>query len=354
VSGTAAAGDFVLGNVSYTAGGFLALGFELNASIDAANAGDDIYSLRVEATGLNDTGSLAAAVAPGAQSLVDAQVGTWRQRMGVVPVPGEGVMAPWLRMFSSSGDVDAQHRANFAGVGPLGFHQSNQGWELGLDLRPSGNIAVGVLFGSSDGSQRLDGGGSDRLDGRTFGLYGTWFGGSGLYLDLSQRWVGIDARLHAATGVSTTTASADAFNVEAGFTAWTLAGINVVPQVQYTHTRIEGVRPIHDNGSTFVSEGGVSSRGRLGVAFDRSFEASGFTVTPYGSLNLVREFDGDYDYAINDGLVGSTGTEGSSTLLELGLGARKGGLSLSGGVNWSDGGAQQGVVGGQVVVRYGW
>jgi outer membrane autotransporter protein len=260
-----------------------------------------------------------------------------------------------MRMFTSSGDEEAQHSSNFGTGGAFGFHQSNHGWELGLDSRPSEHIAFGVLLGKSDGSQQLDGGaGSNRFDSRTFGLYGTWLGANGFYVDLSQRWIGFDARLRAATGVVTTEATADAFNAEAGFTAGTLAGINVVPQLQYTHTRVEGIKPVQGGGSTFNSDGGVSSRGRLGVAFDKSFQSSGFTLTPYGSLNVVREFEGDYDYSVNGGLLGSNSTEGTSAMLELGLGARKGGLSITGGMDWIDGGAQQGVMGGQLVVRYGW
>jgi hypothetical protein len=352
VSGNSLAGDFVLGNVSYTTSGFLSLGFDLTSSVDPTNASDDVYSLQVEATGLNAMGSLAAAVAPGVQSLADAQVGTWRQRMGVVPVTGDAVVAPWLRMFSSSGDVEAQHSSNFGADGAFGFHQSNHGWELGLDYRASEHIAAGVLFGKSDGSQRLTGG-SDRLDGSTFGVYATWLGSNGFYVDLSQRRIDVDARLRATTSV-VTEAKADALNVEAGITAWTLAGVNVMPQVQYTRTSIDDVKPLQDGGSTFVSDGGASSRGRLGVAFDKSFEASGFTFTPYGSINVLRESGGEYDYAVNEGLMGSIRTEGTSAMLELGLGARKGGLSLSGGLNWTDGGAQQSVTGGQLVVRYGW
>jgi len=34
--------------------------------------------------------------------------------------------------------------------------------------------------------------------------------------------------------------------------------------------------------------------------------------------------------------------------------ARKGALSITGGLDWTDGGAMQGVGGGQLVVRYSW
>ena len=348
VSGASLPGDFVLGDVVYTTGGFLALDFGLSN-----NGG--VVSLGVDVIGLNSAGSLAAGVAPGAQAMADAQIGTWRQRMGVMPEKGRVGLSPWMRWFTASGDVEAQHDGNFGVGGILGFHQSNNGWELGLDYRPSEHLAFGVLLGKSDGNQSLEGGlGSDRFDGSTFGLYGTWTGGNGFYVDLSHRRMDVDARLRAASGVVSTETTATSLNVETGFTAWTLAGVNVMPQLQYTRTRIDDIE-LQDAGSTFVSEGGTSSRARLGVAFDKSFQTKGrYTLTPYGSLNVVRESDGAYDYSVNDGLFGSTRTDGTSAMLELGLGARKGGLSFGGGFNWTDGGAQQGVVGGQLTVRYGW
>jgi outer membrane autotransporter protein len=357
VSGDSLASHFALGNVQYGVDGFLSMGFSLNSSIDATNAGSDVVSLGVTVDGLNAMGSLGAAVAPGAQSLVDAQIGTWRQRMGVVPRTRDGVgLAPWMRVFSSSGGVELDHRGNFGSGGTFAFDQSNHGWELGLDTRPGEHFAFGALIAKSEGSQHLDeGAGSDRFDGKSFGLYGTWLADNGFYLDASLRWTGIDARLRSATGQHDAKASADAFNVEAGFTAWTLpGGINVVPQLQYTHTRVSDITPVRGSQADFVGDGGVSSRARVGVAFDKTIEGKGFTWTPYGSINAVHEFDGEYDYAINSALLGTTSTDGTSAMVELGLGARKGGLSVTGGVNWTDGGAQQGVVGGQLVLRYGW
>ena len=97
-----------------------------------------------------------------------------------------------------------------------------------------------------------------------------------------------------------------------------------------------------------------SSRARVGLAVDKSFAAGGWTLTPYGSLNAIREFDGKYGYNVDNVFFGSTSTEGTSALVELGMGARKDKLSVTGGVNWSDGGALNSVFGGQVVVRYNW
>lgn len=343
----ALAGDFVLGTLQFAQDGFVSMDFGLNVSADSV-------SLGVEVTGLNATGSLAAIIAPGVQSLVNAQVGTFRQRMGVVPEMGEAGLAPWVRLFTDSGDVGARYSGNFGADG-LGFHQSNHGWEVGLDTRPSEHVAFGALIAKSDGSQGLEGAGSNRFDGKTFGLYGTWFGDHGAYVDVSYRWTGIDARLRSATGTHTTKASAQSFNVEGGFTAWTSAGgLNVVPQLQYTRTRISDIRTLHASQAEFVNDGGMSSRGRLGVAFDQSFQSGGFTLTPYGSFNVVREFDGDFDHAVNGGLQGATSTDGTSAMVELGLGARKGKLSISGGASWLDGGAVDSVTGAQLTVRYSW
>jgi outer membrane autotransporter protein len=341
------AGEFALGTVQYAQDGFLSMDFSLGRSADQLWLGVDV-------TGLNGTGSLASVLAPGVQSLVNAQVGTWRQRMGVVPAAGKAGLAPWARVFSDSGEVNPEHSANFGGGGDFGFHQSNHGWELGLDTQPTEHLSVGALISKSQGSQSVDGAGSDRFDGRAFGLYATWRADNGFYLDVSHRWIGVDARLRSA-GRYDTEASARAFNVEAGLRAWnTAGGYSLTPQLQYTHTRVGDIGRLDNGQAEFVDDGGVSSRGRIGLAVERSFDAGGFHWTPYGAVSAVHEFDGKYQHAINGGLLGMTRTDGTSALVEFGLGAHRGGLSLTGGVNWSDGGALHGIGGGQLTVRYGW
>jgi len=346
-SGTLA-GEFTLGRLQAPGKGFVTTDFGLKTTASAV-------SLVMDVTGLNDTGSLASAMAPGAQSLVNAQVGSWRERMGVVPEQGGHGLAPWVRTFSDSGDVNLARSANFGPGGTSAFHQSNHGLELGVDTRLADHLSAGVLIGSSEGSQRLTGGaGSDRLDGRTFGLYGTWLAENSFYFDLSQRWTSIRAHLRSGTSTPIADASASALNIETGITAWTLAGVHVVPQLQYTRTRIDGISTLSSQQSDFADHGGVSSRGRVGVAVDRTIQGTRFSWTPYGSVNAVREFNGKYGYAINGGLLGKTSTAGTSAMVELGLGARRGALSITGGVNWTDGGALQNVIGGQLAVRYSW
>lgn len=347
-TGTSLAGDFTLGGVQYAADGFLAMNFALVQSASEV-------ALEMDVTGLNATGSLAAAIAPGVQSLVNAQVGTWRQRMGVVPQSGPVGVAPWVRMFSDSGDVTPSHSANFGAEGTFGFHQSNRGWELGLNTQPTAQLSVGALIASSNGRQSMAGAGSDHFDGQSFGVYATWQASSGFYLDVSHRWTGIEARLRSAVGTYETEASAQTWNVEAGVRAWSSAGgLNVMPQAQYSHTRVTDLETLSNGQADFVNAEGVSSRVRLGVALEQSFQGGGFTWTPYGSVNALREFDGAYEHAINGGLHGTSSTEGTSAMIELGLGARRNALSVTGGVNWTDGGALDSLTGAQVALRYDW
>jgi outer membrane autotransporter protein len=348
-------GDFTLGNVRHAGGGFVSLGFNLRSDADPTDVTRKLLSLEVDVTGLNAAGSLAAALAPGVQSLVDAQVGTWRQRAGVVPRAEGARLAPWVRTFASSGGVDPGYSGSLGSAGGLDFQQSNQGLELGVDTKVSEHLSVGVLVATAQGRQHLDGvSGNDRFDDRAYGVYATWLAGQGFYLDVSQRWNSVDAKLSAGAQGYTADASASTFNVETGFTAWKLGRIGIGPQLQYTRTRVDDIDPLREGAATFDEKGGTASRGRLGVALDGHFRGLGFDWTPYGSVNVVREFSSRYGYAVNDGILGAVDTRGTSALIEAGLGARKGGFSATAGVQWSDGGALRSVTGGQLTLHYDW
>ena len=57
---------------------------------------------------------------------------------------------------------------------------------------------------------------------------------------------------------------------------------------------------------------------------------------------------------LSDNFFGSTSTEGTSTMAELGLGVQTGGWGFTLGANWVDGGAFKSTVGGQAVIRFAW
>ncbi len=360
IAGDSTAASFVGGGVvGYDPGNFLDLRVTVSSEIDASNASDDVFSVGVDVAGLNDTGALAASIASGAQSLINSQVGTWRQRMGVLPAKGQDTvgLSPWIRTFSDKGEVDPAHvAANFGSGGNFRYDQSNSGSELGMNVNIRGGVNIGLLLANSQGTQRLldSGVGTDRMDGSAFGLYTTWIGSNGFYVDASYRWLDFDVDLTSAAGQQSTHAKGNAFNVEAGYTAWTLGGIDIAPQLQYTRSAVGNIDTLRGDRAEFVADGGNSSRGRLGVSFSKTIDGAGWIWTPYGSVNAVREFDGETTYTVADNFFGSTSTQGTSAMVELGLGAQKHGVSVTGGANWTDGGALQSFVGGQLVLRYTW
>jgi len=165
-----------------------------------------------------------------------------------------------------------------------------------------------------------------------------------------------DADLLSAGGARKVGGDVGALNVEAGWNVWTSAGgLKVVPQVQWTRSKVENIDRIEGALADLVNDGGTSSRGRLGVAFQQTFKsASGTNWTPYGSVNVIREFDGESRFAIADAFTGSTSTKGTSAMIELGVDANIGRLNVFGGLNWTDGGAIDSFLGGQVGLRYTW
>ena len=308
-------------------------------------------------TGLSDLGTLAASTAPGVQSLMNSQIGTLEDRMGAVSQTIKGGFSVWTRAFADSGTVDPGHSAgNFGQNGNFGFDQSNSGAELGLDFALSDEFKAGALFAKSQANQSLDGNQADsgKITGDTSGLYGTWISTSGFYVDGSYRWMTFNDRLHAPTGYASIHGNADAFNLEAGKT-WTLQnGLQIAPQFQYTLTKVDNINAQTGTLAGFQSHGDDASRARLGVMFSKAYTpASSHAMwMPYASLSAVQELDGKNSYSVNNTFFGQTNTKGTSVLAETGVNVQIGKLALYGGLNWQDGGALKSFFGGQVGLRY--
>jgi outer membrane autotransporter protein len=309
-------------------------------------------------TGVTDSGALAASIVPGVQSLMNSEVGDWRERMGVIDRTRKGGVGLWTRAFQDSGTVNPDHIAdNFGQGGNFAFDQTNSGEEIGADFGISDTFSAGLILGKAQASQHIDGGGIGRntISGDTRGLYATWLTASGFYLDASYRWMSFDARLDSAAGESRASGDADAFNLELG-QSWSLGnGLKIEPQAQYTRTNVTHIDTLSGALNGFSAQVGDSSRGRAGVMLSRDIAISNSTVwTPYASVNEVREFDGRNAFAIDGNFSGATTTKGSSALVEAGLNVRSGKLSVYGDANWQDGGALKSFFGGQLGLRYTW
>jgi hypothetical protein len=358
ITGNSTAGSFVGGQViGYNPSNFLDLSVVVTSKINTANTTNDVFSIGVDAVGLNDTGSLAASIATGAAGMLNAQVGTFKQRMGVNPYGDAGkVMSAFFRTYTSEGDVRPKHTmADFGQGGNFDYDQSVWGREFGVNANLFGNLHAGLVLGSAEGRQRLTGKGvgQNRMDGMTWGMYATWLVPQGFYVDVSGRWMAVDVRSTSVAGTLATRAHTGAWNVEAGY-EWLFRGFSIVPQLQYTRTKVDGVAPILGSEATFASHGGTSSRGRVGVEISKTFESGGIRWTPYGSINAIREFDGNMTYTVANAFNGGTSIHGTSAMAELGLGVQKGSWGFTIGANWTDGGANKNTLSGQALVRLAW
>jgi outer membrane autotransporter protein len=359
VTGDSDASNFVLGETAFdAANSFLSVDLALVAQIDASNASPDEFALSIEVTGLSDPGTLAASVAPAALGLAQAQVGTWRQRMGVIDASRRDAVSLWARTFQDKGDVSPTHEASaFGPGGHFDWRQANSGFEAGMDFGVTGQVSLGLLFSKSqaDTHLRSPGSGKADYDATTWGLYATWISPQGWYLDASWRWMAFDAELSSSAGRMETSGDARTFNAETG-RAWTLAGGLVLePQLQYTRSHVEGIDALASaSGMFFRGQGGDASRGRIGLSLRQAFgdAVTGWQWTPEATLSAVREFDGESAFLVDDAFAGRTSIAGSSVLLQLGATARHGNWSLNGGVNWQDGGAIDSAFGGQLSLRY--
>lgn len=362
VTGDSTAASFALGAVAFNQdASFLNLVFNYNliADIDASNVTNDVFSLGVTVKGLSQRGELAASIAPGVQSMMTSQTGTWRQRVGVAgEYPRSGVSL-WTRQDKGTSN-STQMGSNFGQDGNFGYDQQNSSTESGVDFAVSDQFSLGMLLARAEANQRLNeagvGTGASRINGNTYGVYGTWVSPGGFYLDASWRRMSFEANLYSVSGMMGANGDAETFNLEMGY-AWTLGGgLKVEPQFQYTRTGVDNIDKLSGVLADFQPEGGNSSRGRLGVMLHQTFGASGGGTVwmPYAAVSAVREFDGRNAYAINDDLFGETSTAGTSALIEGGLSVHTGNLSVYGNLNWQDGGALNSFVGGQLGLRYAW
>lgn len=340
---------------------FMSLGLKLSGTpIDGSIGGSYNLTVKTLVNGLNAAGVLASSVALGVDSLVTSTTGSRSDRTYLLSAGGNtpafATIVPWVRGFSDEAGMSPDHLAgNFGQMSASRLSQDNFGTEMGFELRARNGFRFGVLFAKSEGRQYLvDERGMDTIRGSTLGLYGTWVSPRGFYVEASWRTMQFEANIDSIGGRQRTYGNAVNSNVEAGY-SWTLGnGLNVEPQLRYTTTTVDGLR-IHGDQATFESQDAQWKRGRAGVSLWKTYGgASGWRWTPRAELGIVHTFEGTASYSINDDYYGNVMTEGTSAMVKFALGAQKGRLSWSGGVNWMDGETFDSALGGQMTLRYSW
>lgn len=358
VTGTSAASNFVAGQfIGYNANAnFLTIGLGVTSALNAGNTANDVFSISMDVTGLSDGGSLAASAASGAAGFMNSQMGTFRQRLGVNPYGDAGkVLSAFVRLYSDQGNMEPTHiSSNFGSGGHFNFEQSTWGREFGINANLFGNFHAGLVLGNADSTQRLtDGGvGENRMNGMTVGGYLTWYVPEGFYVDFTARQMAADIHLTSSAGIMASRAHVNSYSLEGGY-QWNMGGFNLVPQAQYTRTKVADVSTFIGTLDNMTSHGGTYERARLGVELNKTFLSGQVRWTPYASINAIHD-TGDSAYTVANVFTGSTSFNGTSTMAEVGIGMQKGGFGFTLSANWNDGGAYKSFVGGQANIRYSW
>ena len=300
------------------------------------------------------------------QNLWNQSTGTLFQREGTQREfkqnpDGSGVadykpsVGAWARGFTTSGSVspDASHN-NFGGGGSADFDTSGSGFEFGVGYAFNSQWSAGVMGGTAESSLKPEAGGRVKINGDTLGANITYTPGNGFYGDFSYRSMDVDGTGQGGQTQFDYEGKANGYSLEVGYGYKTASGMIVEPQFQYSSVKVD-IDTINYNMSDYELTDGDSSQLRVGVALRKSFKtAKGNYWTPYGALSYVNEMDGANSYQIGGLLEGDVDTSGGSTLLEAGVTGHIGKFGVSGGVNWQDGGASDGVVSGQLSLRYNW
>lgn len=355
VDGQGGQDAFVAGEViGQKAGNFVNLGVNVDQSSTGTGSA---YQASTEVQGLNATGQLAASVGAGVQNLLSSQIGTFRQRGGAVPATdGNQRVTGFVRSFGGSADATGGLSQNFGSGGTLGMRQSNRGTEVGMALAPVNGWTMGLTMSQSDGQQNLTGGGygMTRFDADSAGLFATWQSPKGFYVDTSAWSMRYAGRLDSAAGRQAVNGNANALNVESGYTFKLHNGLNIEPQLQYTLTRVDGMR-LQGPDAQFNAQASSWQRSRAGVlAWKQYGSSNGLKWTPYASASVVHMGGDGGRYAINRDLLGTLDTLGTSTLFETGIGVNKRRFGANAGMSWTQGDRAGSDLGGQLRVSYSW
>jgi outer membrane autotransporter protein len=259
----------------------------------------------------------------------------------------------WLRLFTSDGTIDAQtdHR-NFGDGGSQQFDQKDQGVEFGFAFHFDEQWSAGVLLGKSDADVDPDSSGHGEIKADTYGAYLTWMPGNGFYGDLSYRKMDFDTKATVTGGAFEGNGDADGWSLEMGYAFDTASGWKIEPQVQFSDMTVN-LDPMSSTWGSFVLTDGDSTRSRLGVSLRKTFSQSDdHSWTPYFALSTVHEDKGDNRFAIANTFTGGSDLRGDSGLFEAGATGQMGQWTVFGGLTYRDGAAFDGVLGGQIGVRY--
>ena len=293
-------------------------GLSLNVLIaDGIIASQKRYDMRMNRSGKADDvvdiakteyGDYETKLMRGVKSAMTAAAMTWRaeandlmKRMGDLRLSPEDLGA-WARVYRgrSTGDKDnADFRMNYTTI------QVGYDWRAGKDWR------IGLAGSYMKGSPNFASGSGDAKEGN-FGIYGTWTGKSGQYVDIIAKVGRLENNYtvyndfgHYVKGDYHTWGSS--ISAEYGKRITARSGSYIEPQVEFIYSHLNGA---NYTGSTdymlggtyqnmYIRQGAYNSFvGRIGLGFGQETQRA----TYYAKVSLYHEFAGDLRTDYSDGV----------------------------------------------------
>lgn len=257
-----------------------------------------------------------SAVAP---TVIYGETVLLNNRMGDLRVNG-GQTGGWIRSFGSRYSISNNAYGN-------GYSQNQYGFSMGVDtpVQIAGEqVLLGVFAGYSKSNLDLSRGSSGEIDSTSIGLYGTWLGDSGYYLDTVAKLNHFrnDAKVTMSDGTQTegnyNNLGASA-SVEFGKHIDIKDGYYAEVFTQWQAASVQGKDFSLDNGLKADADTTRSMLGKAGVTLGRGMTLSnGSVLQPHIRAAFVHEFVKNNEVRVNDNKFNN---DLSGSRFEVGAGA---------------------------------
>lgn len=236
-----------------------------------------------------------------APTVIYGEMALLNTRMGDLRVNG-GQTGGWIRSFGNRYSVTTNAYGN-------GYSQNQHGISLGVDtpVQIAGErVLLGVFAGYSKSNLDLSRGSSGEIDSTSLGMYGTWLGDSGYYLDTVAKLNHFrnDAKVTMSDGTRTkggyNNLGASA-SVEFGKHIDIKDGYYVEPFTQWQVATVQGKDFSLDNGLKADADTTRSMLGKVGVTLGRGMTLDdGSVLQPHIRTAVVQEFAKHNEVRVNN------------------------------------------------------
>lgn len=231
------------------------------------------------------------------------------------------------------GDLRFRNMKDDSGIWARDFHGAYEGqgtdsryngFQLGYDYAANEKSLYG-FFAERTISNPKYSYGSSKDHGLSGGLYGTWFGDSGVYTDVVAKWGRNDTELHTRGGWPDSAnyrTRSESLSVEWGKTFTKDDGLFLEPEAQMVFGRLGSKDYTTSRGRTVHMGSYDSAIGRLGILLGKRVTEGDHPYDYYLKFSLLHEFGGERNFhlAAPDGETMDYSEDYRDTWQEAGLG----------------------------------